>query len=308
MKNLVTVCCYIFVYIRRVYKFVCSSYSDEQKVGTQEKTSRSKLRSRGSVASAVFETIAEASETTEAEKMNTETESVDSTNTKGHKVVIKHHEGEKMRKIDLVGSSNAIPELPGRPKSTPIGNSSPNEEDDKETRPESKSQDNLENRNNIQSVANLDANSQIAVNVTTLARSASGRRSREQKSQRKKSTSRQKTKPIKVFNKNVTPSPNYFYNVADLFERIQKSRKVTQKSSWEDLKIVDQDHLPPVNDTEEEKREVEMKDDASIGSDDSFTPRTIQSFMRFEPPVMYEKKGRYLGVRSPPAGKLASTV
>nr|XP_039247446.1 uncharacterized protein LOC120325411 [Styela clava] len=227
----------------------------EDKTRDQPEKSRPKLRSRGSLGSVVFETIAEASESPEIGQS-----------------------GETGEVID---------------QALPISNQKSVSKEDDQVDIQNKTMDNEIDTKTKEIVDNVDE-----VTSERPQRTSSGR-SRRRSKNRKKSPKRH----TRIFNRGLIPSPNYFYNVGDLMGRVQKLRRTGKRNPWEvDIDIP----MPLVHQNEEggAKPDANKDDAASISSQDSVSPRKADPMTKVEPPIMYEKKSRYLGLSHPTIGNI----
>lgn len=109
-----------------------------------------------------------------------------------------------------------------------------------------------------------------------------------------------------AINKNITPSPTFFYSVSDLFERLKHRKKEIVRSDSVNI-ILAVAHMQQENQQGEDVTKSENVDDDSA-SDSSASPQDMKSLLSFEPPIMVEKKARYLGVPPPEVGSLGAFV
>ena len=99
----------------------------------------------------------------------------------------------------------------------------------------------------------------------------------------------------RCFTVNMVPSENFFFDIADLAERLRNSGKISQKEPpSQAFQLIDIHHFSP---TITVNPPVDKEETDSIGSEDSTKP--VKDFnMSYEPPVFYNYKGGFLGLSS----------
>nr|XP_026691232.1 uncharacterized protein LOC100186160 isoform X3 [Ciona intestinalis] len=114
---------------------------------------------------------------------------------------------------------------------------------------------------------------------------------------------------LNMFTRHTVPSNDFFFDIADLSEKLrnaelsERSKRLREREK-EALALAMLAAASPQNTDNVEDLKAET---ASTDSFDS-VKRVTKFNMAYEPPVLFENKGRYLGAKAPKPGSIASTV
>ncbi|XP_076814680.1 uncharacterized protein LOC143460893 isoform X1 [Clavelina lepadiformis] len=223
-----------------------------------------------------FETIPEIAETLTDSEEEGSLEQADAPehDDAAKEMTFRRHKAESLEKIKLIPPQERLSSAEVRRNLIQDGILSSKNDDDKEE----------EDKTSV-SVDNIVPTSQLVV--------------------RKVQTTSEKQRR-QIFTRNLVPSGNFFFDIADLAKRLRTAevseRLKKQKEAENFLKA-----LAAAASPQNENGEKNEADTGSVDSDDS-NPRITEFNMAYEPPVLFENKGRYLGIKAPPAGTRASAA
>jgi len=222
---------------------------------------------------AAFETIHETSESPDCSETESTEDQSQPNFSEVNFLVYKEVQAEKALKVDLIPAKNATT--------------------DQETELKTETSTNGEAKRLIR------RNAEISVDTSLVPVSNS-------------SSMKSNTRSKAALKNGLVPSEEFFYDIADLSERLRRGAvrdRALKRRGREEVEEV----LRVLEHVEEKDRSNQQKNDdskietASVDSSDSFRrPSALNMF--YEPPILFESKGRYLGVKAPKPGHRSGTV